>query len=270
MKSLMANKRILSFIFCMLICVQGILAQIPDRPVPAYAVNDFSGVFSLSQRNDLERRLVKFSEETSNRIVVVTVDDLGGMEPSQFSYQLGQKWGVGSSKFDNGIVILIKPKTGDSRGQAFVATGYGLEGVIPDAIAKRIVDQEMIPHFRVNDYYSGVKAALDVIIPLVKGEISYDEWAGNGGEAEAAIIIALFFAIIFVVVLVICSKGGNGTNLGSGNRKGPSALDLILLSTLLGGRSGFRGGSGGFGGGGGFHGGFGGGSFGGGGAGGSW
>ena len=144
-------------------------AQIPSAPVTADAVHDFAGLFTPSQRNELNDRLIAFSDTTSNRIVVVTVLDLGGMDASEFSFALGEKWGIGDSKFNNGVVILVKPKTEDSYGEVFIAVGYGLEGVIPDAVASQIVNREMIPNFQQGDVYAGVKAAVDVILPLVAG-----------------------------------------------------------------------------------------------------
>ncbi len=242
-------------------------SQVAKKPTTATAVNDFAAVFSATQKNALERRLVDFSAETSNRIVVVTVDDLNGMSPSQYAYTVGEEWGVGSSKFDNGIVVLVKPKTTNSRGEAFIAVGYGLESVIPDAIAKRIIEQAMIPQFKNNNYFAGVSAAVDVLMPLAAGEISYKELEKKSTGRRFSPIL-----LIAVIIYLLGSIGGKGKNMGNNKRSGgPGVLDMILLSSILsGGRGGSYGGSSGGFGGGGFGGGFGGGSFGGGGAGGSW
>ena len=139
-------------------------AQVPEKPAVPRAVNDFAGIFSVPDAEYMNRVLVSFADSTSNRIVVVTVNDLGGMEPAMFAYEIGEQWGVGSSKFDNGVVVLVKPKTASSSGQVYIAVGYGLEGAIPDAIAKRIVENEMIPRFKENDYAGGVAAALNVLM----------------------------------------------------------------------------------------------------------
>lgn len=240
-------------------------AQIPSAPVTADAVHDFAGLFTPSQRNELNDRLIAFSDTTSNRIVVVTVLDLGGMDASEFSFALGEKWGIGDSKFNNGVVILVKPKTEDSYGEVFIAVGYGLEGVIPDAVASQIVNREMIPNFQQGDVYAGVKAAVDVILPLVAGEYTAQEYeeSGEGGLGAAVIVI-----VVFCLVLYFLSKRGKGSgSSGSRTGGGPTIITTPRSSGGLGGGS-FGGGS--FGGGGGFKGGFGGGSFGGGGAGGRW
>lgn len=235
-------------------------AQIPSAPVTADAVHDFAGLFTPSQRNELNDRLIAFADTTTNRVVVVTVLDMGGMDASEFSFALGEKWGIGDSKFNNGVVILVKPKTEDSYGEVFIAVGYGLEGVIPDAVASQIVNREMIPNFQQGDVYAGVKAAVDVILPLVAGEYTAQEYeeSGEGGLGAAVIVI-----VVFCLVLYFLSKRGKGSG-SSGSRTGGGPT-IITTPRSSGG---FGGGS--FGGGGGFKGGFGGGSFGGGGAGGRW
>ena len=245
-------------------------AQIPPKPSVPMAVNDFAGVFSRSDAEYMNRVLVDFADSTSNRIVVVTVDDLGGMEPAMFAYGIGEQWGVGSDKFDNGVVVLVKPKTSRSSGQVYIAVGYGLEGAIPDAIAKRIVENEMIPRFRENDYTCGVAAALNVLMRLAAGEISYKEYEDSIGTGGS--IAMIVFGLLFVLIILGALFGNNGPrNISSGGSRTSSVADAIFWSSMLGGSrggSGFGGGGGGFSGG--FGGGFGGGSFGGGGAGGSW
>lgn len=265
--------RLILIIAAITLTISGIMAQIPQRPQPQRLVNDLASLFSAEQVNELESKLVDFSNRTSNQIVILTVNSLEGIDKSQFAYSIGEQWGVGQSKFDNGVVILIKPKLGNEKGEAFVASGYGLEGALPDAICKRIVENEMIPSFRNNDYFGGVSKALNVIMPIAAGEFTSEEYAAKTGKGGFAPFIGI---IIFIIVMTILSalgkKGGGSNNIGGGGKRGPGMLELLLLGSLLsgGGRSsgGFGGGFGG-GGGGGF-GGFGGGGFGGGGAGGSW
>ena len=264
----------------LLFVVGNLVAQVPSRPQPQRLVNDLSGIFSSRQVQVLERALVDFADSTSNQIVVVTVPELYGYDKAELSYEIGQQWGVGQKEFDNGLVILIKPKTSDSNGEVFIATGYGLEGAVPDAFAAMVIEREMIPHFRQDDYYGGVVAALKVLLPVISGEISTDKYAATGDDE---LFPALFFLafIGFVVFVLIISSGNNNQNMGGGNHRGGrdfTAADAFILSSILGNSHGRRGGSygggsfgGGFGGGGfGGFGGFGGGSFGGGGAGGSW
>ena len=268
--------RLYHLVFLLLVA-GSLYAQVPARPQPQRLVNDLSGIFSSRETQTMERILVDFADSTSNQIVVVTVPELYGYDKAELAYEIGQQWGVGQKEFDNGLVILIKPKTVSSNGEVFIATGYGLEGAVTDAFAKMVIEREMIPYFRQNDYFGGTAAALKVLMPVISGEISTDKYAAS---EEEGLLPALFFLAFmgFVVFVLIVSSGSNNQNMGGGNNRGGrtfTATDAFILGSILGNSSGRSGGSfgggsfgGGFGGGG--FGGFGGGSFGGGGAGGSW
>ncbi len=243
--------------------------NIPDKPNPPRLVNDFANILAPSQEQALESKLRKFNDTTSNQIVVVTVKSLNGYDPATFATELGHKWGVGQKKFDNGVVVLVKPKYANERGRAFIAVGYGLEPVITDALSKRIVENEMIPHFKQNDYYGGINAAVNVLMKLASGEINekmYNEQ--HGGSLFTALMP---FIILFLIILLIRISRARSYSIGHGG----SMWTAFWLGSMMGGGShrgswnDFSGGGNSFGGGGGF-GGFGGGGFGGGGAGGSW
>ncbi|MBG0781739.1 MAG: TPM domain-containing protein [Bacteroidales bacterium] len=237
--------------------------QIPAKPNPPRLVNDFTGTLSAQELQMLEQKLVNYNDTTSTQFLVVLVNDLGGYDPADFAFRLGEEWGVGQQQYNNGAVILIKPKTQKSRGQAFIATGYGLEALIPDALSKRIVDQEMIPEFKNERYFDGIWRATDVMMGLASGAYAADDY--NQEPSAAWFVPILVFAIIFFMM----KARGSANHIG-GKSNLPFWTALFLASQA--GRShggswqsfsGGRGGSGGFGG-------FGGGSFGGGGAGGSW
>ena len=256
-------KRVFTFIVALAFTASSF--AIPSRPSPERLVNDLAGTFTSRQAEELERVLVAFDDSTSNQIAVVTVKDLEGYEPAEYATRIGLDWGVGSEKFDNGIVILVKPKD-NTAGKVFIAIGYGLEGAIPDAYAKRIINEVMIPHFRNDDYYGGVAEACKVLMKLASGEISElreDEFDADDAGAIAGAVVTL---IILIFVFVLITQNG-GDNTGSGNHRGGRTIytgPIITSGRIYGGGSSFGGGFGG-----GF-GGFGGGSFGGGGAGGSW
>jgi uncharacterized protein len=238
--------------------------QIPAKPNPPRLVNDFTSTLSAQEIQMLEQKLVNYNDTTSTQFLVVLVSDLGGYDPADFAFRLGEEWGVGQQQYNNGAVILIKPKTQKSRGQAFIATGYGLEALIPDALSKRIVDQEMIPEFKNERYFDGIWRATDVMIGLASGAYAADEY--NQEPSAAWFVPILVFGIIFFMM----KARGSANHIGSKSNL-PFWTALFLASQA--GRShggswqSFSGGRGGSGGG---FGGFGGGSFGGGGAGGSW
>jgi uncharacterized protein len=187
-----------------------------------------------------------------------------------FAFEIGEKWQVGQKKFDNGIVIVIKPRISSvDKGEAYIAVGYGLEPAIPDAITKRIVEQEMIPYFRRDNYYQGINNGTSVLMQFAAGEISSDEYKNQTKTSDLLSLLPII--VIIIVVLLMRSNRGRSHTMGSN----ASLWTALWLGSMIGsGRSGsgswgnFSGGSSGFGGGG--FGGFGGGSFGGGGAGGSW
>lgn len=258
----------------LLLLAGNLFAQVPARPQPQRLVNDLSGIFSAGQVQAMERVLVDFADSTSNQIVVITVPELYGYDKAELAYEIGEQWGVGQKEFDNGLVILIKPKTPASNGEVFIATGYGLEGAVTDAFAKIVIEREMIPYFRQNDYYGGAVAALKVLMPVISGEISVDDYGASGEEGLLPSLIFMVF-VGLVVWAMLSSSNGKNQNMGGGNNRGGrnfTATDAFILGSILGNSSGRRSG-GSFGGGsfgGGGFGGFGGGSFGGGGAGGSW
>lgn len=248
-----------------LACVSAFISNaVPSRPEPQRLVNDYAGILSQGQVDALENMLVEFDDSTSNQITIVITEDLEGYEISEYATRIGIEWQVGSEKFDNGIVIAVRPKTGNAGGKVFIAVGYGLEGAIPDAYVKRIIEGEMIPYFVNNDYYSGISEACNTLMKLASGEIS--EPQSDGDDFTIGLITIVLCLIIFlVVILVIVDNNGNN---GSGGRRTIYTGPVITTGHNYGGfsRGSFGGGSS-FGGG---FGGFGGGSFGGGGAGGSW
>lgn len=237
--------------------------NIPEPMTPPRLVNDFAGLLSQSEWTALEGKLRAYHDTTSTQIYVVIVNDLLGYDVSDFAFRIGEKWGVGKKGKNNGIVIVIKPKVGNERGQAFIATGYGLEGVVPDAITNRIVEQEMIPYFKQNNYLKGLDKATDVIIDLAKGLYTADEY-----KSKESPIGGIIFIVIFFLIIILSMGKHNRTNSSSLGKSVPFWIALSMLggSGRGSGFGNFSSGSGSFGG---FSGG-GGGSFGGGGAGGSW
>ena len=158
-------------------------ADFPARPDTAIFVNDFAGV--LRQSKVIDDSLRAFSKRTTNQIMVITVKDLGDYEPKMYAAELGDRWGIGQAKLDNGLILLIKPKTRDSKGQFALCPGRGLGGALPDVTCKRIVDGKAIPALKKGDYDAAVWAVLKAVMPICAGEISGDEAtkksSGGGG-----------------------------------------------------------------------------------------
>jgi uncharacterized protein len=236
---------------------------------------DEVGVLTGSENQEINQYLIQVSNQTSNQIVIVIVDDLCGMDKAMFATDLGQEWGVGRNEKngkdgknakDNGIVILVKPTKTNGPRTTFIAVGYGLEGVIPDATAKMIVEKEMNPLFKQGKIGEGIVAGLNVIVPLVKQEFNYVAYNEQAAQKKPRIP----YGIILLVLIVIIWKAVGARNYAQQNNM--SFWSALMLGNLLsnGGGSGRRGGFGDFTSGGGGFGGFGGGGFGGGGSGGDW
>lgn len=262
-------KKITILLLVLIVTATSVLAQIPERPKPARLVNDFANVLSDSEQQNMESALEQFARKTSTQIVVVTVPDLEGYDRADYAQRLGENWGVGQKGNDNGLVVLVKPKVGNSRGEVFIATGYGLEGVLPDAIVNStIVDNEMIPRFKNNDYYGGLAAGLNVIMDITRGEYTAENYQEKVDAGSSA---GIPFGIIFIIFMVVIFGRRRRGRFYSPGRSLPFWLAMGMMSgssRSSGSFGNFSSGSGSFGGGG--FGGFGGGSFGGGGAGGSW
>jgi uncharacterized protein len=242
---------------------------IPDKPNPPRLVNDYAGLLSRQEVNSLENKLVAFNDSSSTQIAIVIVKDLAGYDKEEYAQRLGEKWGIGQKGLNNGLVILVKTRSASEKGEVFIKPAYGLEGAVPDMVCAQIVDNEILPAFRQENYYQGLDKATSTIISLVRGEFTAAQYEGRAKQpVKKAAPFGIFAIVVFVIILLIGSGKSNHNNISRGG-----GLPLwILLSMLNSGRGsgGSWGGFSGGGGGGGGFGGFGGGSFGGGGAGGSW
>ncbi|KAA5537489.1 TPM domain-containing protein [Taibaiella lutea] len=233
---------------------------------PPRLVNDFAGMMNPDQQADLEQILLNYEKASSTQIAIVTVQTLNDHDVAEYTIELAHRWQIGQSKKNNGVLILAS--AGDRK--MWIATGYGMEGVLPDALVGRIVRNEMRPEFKDGNYYQGFKNAVSAIIAASKGEYTNEDKGSDDRKGTGAGFIVLFIIIIIVLAVI---KGGGGR--GGGNymsRRGGDFLTGAIIGSLLngGGRSGGGSWGGGSSGGGGGFGGFGGGGFGGGGAGGSW
>ncbi len=227
-----------------------------------HLVYDYCGLFSSAQVDSLEARLLAFNDSTSNQIVVMTVPAFGGRDISSFAFEVGEAWGIGQGDLSNGLLIVIKPKNATS-GEVEIATGMGLEAVLPDIFCSNIIDRQMIPRFRENDYYGGLVDALAVIEPVCAGEYNYEQYkAANHISPWLGIgMLILIFGGVFAFLYYVIKHPEKFKNFdgGNGNRGGWTGG-----GPFIGGGSSWGGGSSsGFGG-------FGGGHFGGGGASGKW
>jgi uncharacterized protein len=230
---------------------------IPEKPNFQTSVYDYAKLLSESEKQQLEQKLVRYSDSTSTQIVVVTIEDLKNEDIDVLSTNWAQKWGIGQAKEDNGVMILVAKKDR----KLSIRPGYGLEDRLVAGVCGEIIRNVIVPQFKAGRYYIGLDKGADAIIQVVKGKYKGTRKATHESHIPFGLIL---FIVILVVMIIFRNRNGGGGG-GSG------LMDVLLLSSL--GRE-FGGGGGGFGGGssdgGGFGGGFGGGGFSGGGASGSW
>lgn len=237
---------------------------IPDPPSPPKLVNDFAKLLTAEQVHYLENKLVAYDDSTSNQIVIVTVDDLHDYAAVDYATALGRKWGVGGEEFNNGVIILVSTGGGEGRRDAFVAPGYGLEGAIPDITANTILNAELIPNLKTNNYYTAFDRTTEALIRAAAGEYKAPEGHRARGKSKGTSLSKIIIGLV-VLFFVMSMFGGGNRGGGYMSRRGYRGVGGPFIFP-----GGFGGSGGGFGGGGGGFGGFGGGSFGGGGAGGNW
>lgn len=266
-------KRLMFFLF-IFFNVHLFALDYPPRPAPPKLVNDFTNTLSVEEQNRLESKLVAFNDSTSIQIAVVILKTLDGYPLSDYAFSLAQKWGIGQKETNNGVLLLISM----DEHKLFIATGYGMEGIMPDIESKHIVDFDITPLFKQGRYFEGIDVGTSRMMSLAKGEYTATQKESRSQKFPwGFIFIILFFLIMFIFRITSVRSYASLNNL-------PFWTAWMLLNTARrkqtgrwsdfnrgsGGFGGFGGGGFGGGGGGGGFGGFGGGSFGGGGAGGSW
>lgn len=245
--------------------------KIPEKPKIQTSVYDYAKLLSKTQKSNLERKLIRYSDTTSTQIVIAIIESTNNESIGILTPRWAHKWGIGQAKEDNGVFLLLAVKDR----KVWISPGYGVEHILTAGITGEIVRGIIIPEFRKGDYYEGLDKGSDYIFKALNGEFKGTRKKASGGFDPGIIIFIIFIIIIFILI-----SRGNKNNRGGGRgyRRGSvagSILETIILSNAGRGGGSFGGGFGGSSGGGsfgggGFGGGFGGGGFSGGGAGGSW
>ncbi|MBR5085571.1 MAG: TPM domain-containing protein [Muribaculaceae bacterium] len=200
------NIRYLFLLMIMMAAVTTINAEIPPRPKNANElVYDQAHIIdsaNLAIINDSLKNLYIYNK---TQVVVLTVETLDGMEIEEYCQQVFQEWGIGDKEKNNGVLIVVKPKTEKSKGQVRIHTGYGAEGALPDLLCKKIQTDSMIPAFKENNYGLAIVKAVNLITPAMKGEYPQDIATFLKEKQEEKESNARIAVIVYVILyLILC------------------------------------------------------------------
>jgi uncharacterized protein len=206
---------------------------LPNFPKLTGRVVDDANILSAQTKEDLTDKLTALEQKTSRQLVVVTIPSLQGYEISDYGYQLGRAWGIGQAKLNNGILLIVAPTEHKVR----IEVGYGLEPIVTDALSEVIIQTQILPKFRSNDFNGGVEAGTDALVQQLSLDTSEAEKRAaaaeqhqpqddNSGGAIAGFIILLFILISIMRVfgrwglLPFLFMGGGGGGWGGGGSGG--------------------------------------------------
>ena len=167
-------------------------------------VNDFANIFSTEEKASLENILFLFNASSTNEISVVTVKSLGGDYIENYAEKLFKEWGIGTKKYDNGVLLLIAVEDRQMR----IEVGYGLEGSLTDSVASQIIRDHLTPAFKQGDFYGGVTLAVNHIIKVTRGEYKNDNpsSSSNKGFDYEFLIVAIVIVFQFLGSILGRSK----------------------------------------------------------------
>lgn len=253
----------------------------PLKPIPPQTarVMDTAKMLTPAQRDALEAQLASYEQAKGTQIAILTVPNTEPEVIEQYGIRVAEAWKTGRKGISDGAIVIIAPDNPSGLRRVRIEVGYGLEGAIPDAIAGRIISEDIAPRFRQNDYYGGLAAAVDRIRAVLEKEplpppVASGSASGGFTGVGPGLLFALFLGLAVLMSALRERRFAHLAGRRGGNITGAAVVGGLLgalLSNQGRGRHGGGFGGGGFGGGGGGgFGGGGGGGFGGGGASGNW
>ncbi|RKS95883.1 TPM domain-containing protein [Chryseobacterium defluvii] len=264
-------KIVFSFLFICFYHIVSAQYTIPQKPNILYPVYDEAGLLTQQERDELNNKLIKFSDSTSTEIEVIIIPSTKGEDINFLATMFGEKWGIGQKGIDNGVVFLIAT---EDRKMA-IQQGRAVEKYLTASVAGQILDYIVTPNFKQGLWYEGINRGTSAIMEALQGKfkplVTPNDSSGDSSGILTIMIIA--FIIFIILIIIIKNKGGGGGGYNDdddviitrrGRRNYPGGFFPFPGSFgggFGGGSSGGGGGFGGFGGGG---------SFGGGGASGGW
>jgi uncharacterized protein len=179
---------------------------------PTADVNDYAGLLSPAEKEALEARCRLLRERTGAQLAVVTLKSLEGGQIDDFANKLFARWGIGQKEKKNGLLLLVAMEDRKSR----IEVGYGLEPIIPDVLAGRILDHQLRPRFREQKYAEGLTAAVNALCELVeKGEPADRKALAANDEGKPGASFAIIFLTGFVMVGSLIAGIGLGSRMAA-------------------------------------------------------
>ncbi len=211
-------KWLITNILC--ICFAAVFGQnIPEKPFPMRLVNDFSQILSANEQAALEQTLIRYNDSITTQIAIVTLPSLGKMEIAPFGLELFRKWGIGTKELNNGVLILVC--TDSTKRRANITTGYGMEGVLPDMICRRILDEHLVPNLRKGTYYQGFTETLERIKQQAKGEYKPKKFSKKQPKEIKPLTLKdkwIIFGFILFYIFCVYVKISSGGRIGGGGK----------------------------------------------------
>ena len=193
-----------------------------DVPALRGRVNDYAGAMQANQVQSLEARLMQLERDTGHQLAVLTVPTLDGEDIEGFSIRVAENWKIGKKGFDNGAILVVAVKDRRLR----LEVGYGLEGLLPDAIAKRVTADYIVPHFRQQDYGGGIVAGIAAVDKILRQE-PLPEAARKKAQSRAnnlsfPVMLAITFAVLGLMAFGANANRQRSNMWGArGRRQGP-------------------------------------------------
>lgn len=170
------------------------VAEVAVPPLRA-RVTDLTGTLSAAQREALERDLAAFEVRKGAQIAVLLVPTTKPETIEQYGIRVAETWKLGRAGIDDGALLLVAMQDRALR----IEVGYGLEGVIPDAVGKRVIDEIIVPYFRQGDYYGGIRAGVQRMMRLIDGEPLPPPAARDTSWSRWQQLVPFAFVAVFVL-----------------------------------------------------------------------
>ena len=190
-------------------------------------VTDFTNTLSATTQAQIEQQLTALETEKGSQLAVLIVASTTPEAIEQYALRVAEQWRLGRKGVDDGALLLVAKDDRKLR----VEVGYGLEGVIPDAVAKRVIAEIITPSFRQGDFAGGIEAGVDRLVRLIEGELMPPPKPQRASADDVLEYLPfIFFALVFIGPVL---RSIFGRLLGAGVAGGIAGIGFWSLSSLI-------------------------------------